>query len=198
MWTPTTPTRTPALLNIDKQSQKGKKNNKHKSSWLHSGCFGERFLTVKEAAAVLQANKQCLERSLSINAPLTYLSANIYHEIGEAARAAKQTRRSGETGPPRKPSATATATQPDAASSLLAGPADGARNSCAFLRLCTGVYAIRGAWLQPAHARGDSASRPRCSTLAEAVLSRPDLKSFSAFPGSGSWEFPLKFHTKWS
>lgn len=39
MWTPTTPTRTPALLNIDKQSQKGKKNNKHKSSWLHSGCF---------------------------------------------------------------------------------------------------------------------------------------------------------------
>lgn len=95
MWTPTTPARTPALLNIDKQSQKGKKNNKHKSSWLHSGCFGGGgFLTVKEAAAILQANKQCLERSLSINAPLTYLSANIYHEIGEAARLPKQTRSS--------------------------------------------------------------------------------------------------------
>lgn len=96
MWTPTTPTRTPALLNIDKQSQKGKKNNKHKSSWLHSGCFGEKFLTVKEAAAILQANKQCLERSLSINAPLTYLSANIYHDIGEAATPPKQTRSPGD------------------------------------------------------------------------------------------------------
>lgn len=101
MWTPTAPTRTPALLNIDKQSQKGKKNNKHKSSWLHSGCFGEKFLTVREAAAILQANKQRLERSLSINAPLTYLSANIYHEIGEAARAAKQTRRSGDRTAPK-------------------------------------------------------------------------------------------------
>lgn len=47
MWT-TTPTCTPALRNIDKQSQKGKKTNKHKSDWLLSGRFGEKFLMIEK------------------------------------------------------------------------------------------------------------------------------------------------------
>lgn len=106
MWTPTTPTHTHtlALLNIDKQSRKccppphNKTTNINRIGYIQAG-ISHNPLGEKRAAALLQTNKQCLERSLSINVLLTYLRANIYHEIGVAARPTKQTQQQTRSEP---------------------------------------------------------------------------------------------------